>query len=264
MKTNTALELCNMLQPTIGRVAAIAFDHSPVPFLDLYRPRVREFQGSFRKIEMVPKALLLKRVEKDGETIQKVATAILRNWFDARKELRDKTATMLKTLGYQVYQPDFENDSVAHNSLLPSHVLVEEKASYFAPEGAEGAFDGLGPIKVSPSNGRLQTIHQYAEDQKKHLNEKKLLKTHTSLSSYLDLGDLYDILTQTPDGSLHPELQQFYTTIGGLFPEKTNLKGMLQKLKDIRNPVAHNNLIAEVTISELEAVVKNIHKALIT
>jgi len=78
-------------------------------------PGVQDFPGGFRRVDLVPKTLLTRRIAKDSATDPAVALAILRNWFRAKPALHDAAVNLLQTLGYQVYEPDFEKDSISHN-----------------------------------------------------------------------------------------------------------------------------------------------------
>ncbi|MBI5471062.1 MAG: hypothetical protein HY961_01810 [Ignavibacteriae bacterium] len=110
-----------------------AFDHAPNELRSLYRNRVQDFPGGFRRVDLVPKVLLLKRIAKDTATDPTVALTVLRNWFRSKSALHDEAVKQLQSLGYAVHEPDFENDTITHQSLAPEHIHEEDEAYYFSP-----------------------------------------------------------------------------------------------------------------------------------
>ncbi len=133
MQTLTSRDICERLSDRISTFVQSAFDHAPGEFKSLYRNKVQDFPGGFRRVDLVPRTLLTKRIARDSATDPMVALAILRNWFRAKSVLHDSAVKLLQTLGYQVYEPDFEKDSISHNSLAPDHFHLESEAYYFSP-----------------------------------------------------------------------------------------------------------------------------------
>ncbi len=143
VQTFTSRDICERLHAKIGGFVATAFDHAPNEFRTLYRNAVQAFPGGFRRIELVPARLIARRVEQDCVTDPDVALLILRNWFCAKSSLHNSAVGFLQTLGYQIFEPDFEHDSITHKSLQPKHIESEGDAYYFLPGSDAKEFDKL-------------------------------------------------------------------------------------------------------------------------
>ena len=133
MDTLSSLEICQRLYDRINVFATAAFDHAAADFRALYRNRVQEFPGGFRRIDLVPKALMIRKIIKDCAADPAVALCIFRNWFHAKAELHSTCVASLQSLGYAIAEPDFERDSITHNRLKPEHFRLEDNAYYFSP-----------------------------------------------------------------------------------------------------------------------------------
>lgn len=143
MQTLTSRDICERLFNKIGTFVSSAFDHAPNEFKALYRNKVQDFPGGFRRIEMVPRMLMIKRIAKDCAADPEVAVLILRNWFRSQPALHDSAVGFLRTLGYQISEPDFDNDSIIYQSLSPEHIQSEESAYYFSPGSSMSEVDRL-------------------------------------------------------------------------------------------------------------------------
>ena len=142
-QTLTSRDICERLFDKISRFVSVAFDHAPNEFTTLYRNAAQSFPGGFRRIELVPKKLITKRIEKDCAVDPDVALLIIRNWFRAKPALHENAVGLLQTLGYEVFEPDFDHDSITHKSLSPEHIQSEEHAHFFFPGSSVADYDKL-------------------------------------------------------------------------------------------------------------------------
>jgi hypothetical protein len=143
LKTLTSREICERLADRIGSFVSEAFDAAPTEFKALYRNKASVFPGGFRRIDLVPKAVMTKTIVRDCVVDPAVALTVFRNWYRAKAELRDTAAALLNSLGYQVVEPDFEQDSIAHQSLASKHIRLDDNAYYFTPGEGVAQFDKL-------------------------------------------------------------------------------------------------------------------------
>jgi hypothetical protein len=121
--------------------------------------------------------------------------------------------------------------------------------------------DKLGNV-IEFEKGKPRTIREHAQQRRQILQETKMIDTHTSLSSYLDLGNIYALFTDQAVVAETGMRVGIYDLLTDIFPDRSQLEGLLRKIRDIRNPVAHNNLISEATVRELEQAAKNLAKHL--
>lgn len=143
MKTLTSRDICERLFDRIGGFVTVAFDRAPNEFKALYRNRVNEFPGGFRRIDLVPKALLTKTITRDCIANPLAALAILKNWYQAKPELREAAVGLLQSRGYQVVEPDFEKDAITYQLLAAKDILLENDAHYFAHADSGAQFNKL-------------------------------------------------------------------------------------------------------------------------
>jgi hypothetical protein len=122
------------------------------------------------------------------------------------------------------------------------------------------ALDVLGYIKEL--DRKHLTIHQYCELRREELSASESVDAHPSLSSYLGMSDLLDLLTDSATNKNDGYRKGMYSLVASIFPDRTALKDLLTRLRDVRNPVAHNNLITERTVLDLERWVAAIRQHL--
>lgn len=109
----------------------------------------------------------------------------------------------------------------------------------------------LGKIKKM-SSGNNQDYMTYCCEQKNKTIVKHMVEAHSALASYLELGDLLNLFL---DKSRKDDtVLSVYGLLTDIFPDKSELENILRRLRKIRNPIAHNNLITENTIKDLHAI----------
>ncbi len=143
MKTLTSRQICERLSDRISGFVSTALAAAPNDFKVLYKNRANDFQGGFRRIDAVPKALLAKAIARDCAVDPLVGLAVLKNWFHAKRALYETAVGLLKSLDYQIVEPDFEKDIIAHQSLASKHIQLEDEAYYFAPGESATELDKL-------------------------------------------------------------------------------------------------------------------------
>jgi hypothetical protein len=124
--------------------------------------------------------------------------------------------------------------------------------------------DVLGKVKSANLGGveKCFTFSEFVTTQRNKYNDRLQLDTHASLSSYLTISDLIQILTERVEGVARTGLETFDKRVDEAFPDKKPLKDSLSRFKDLRNPIAHNNLIGESVVKELEGLRRQLLRSL--
>lgn len=135
--------MCERLADRISGFVGVAYDAAPDQFKALYRNRAKDFPGGFRRIDLVPKAMMTKRISRDCVADPAIALTVFKNWFHAKAELRERAVALLQPLGYLVAEPDFQKDIIAHQSLAAKHIELKDNAYYFEPGDGVGDDDKL-------------------------------------------------------------------------------------------------------------------------
>ncbi|MCB9211246.1 MAG: hypothetical protein H6609_17905 [Ignavibacteriales bacterium] len=192
-------------------------------------------------------------------------TLKIRNWFYEivlRKFLKDK----IYHNASELLPPLSSSNKLAYSIILRienriKNLILTTLSKYEFVDHPLELLDVMGLIKTTESSNKNYTILGWCKHSQYKLIEVFDIKAHCALSAFLDLRDLSEILTSDIIFS-KDNGKKIHEIFEGYFPQKNDLEHLLEELRRIRNPIAHNILVSENVINKLYSIEKKMFENL--
>jgi hypothetical protein len=136
MRTNTFIEICHEIpDENLKSIIEFSFANNKKELMSYYKANISSFFPGFRSVDKVPAGMQLRRLKTDCKENHLISRAIIKIWYTAHEELKNKIKDSLTGLGYTVKEPDFENIGVELDLLKEEHFYTVEGNSYFGIDG---------------------------------------------------------------------------------------------------------------------------------